>query len=111
MVGAARFELATPSPPDFAACNESRLFSNGLLWLRSGVRDFFRDFLDLLQRGGNLVLENVRVLGRSLDIGMAECVLDQFQIAGLSQELGRKVMAKVMNPETVRTRGDAGTPT
>jgi hypothetical protein len=76
LVGAPRFELGTPSPPDFMACQDSALFHNGLWPFCFVIRDFFRDFLNALKCGGYFVRQNVRVLDRGLDISVTKRVLD-----------------------------------
>jgi len=76
LVGAPRFELGTPSPPDFVACPNFVLLRNRLGGRWFCVRDFFRDFLNSLQGRRYFVGKNVRILNRGLDIGVAECMLD-----------------------------------
>jgi hypothetical protein len=52
-----------------------------------------------IQSGRDLVVDDVRVLGGSLDVGVIERPLHQFQVPGFPEQLGREVVAEVVKPK------------
>jgi hypothetical protein len=44
----------------------------------------------------DLLIKNVRISRRRLDVGMAQCLLDRFQISCLAQQLGPQIMQEVV---------------
>jgi hypothetical protein len=112
LVGAAGFEPATPSPPvpqspsppvlevcfDYATDNRSLACLFKLLsGLISGLAEFLRRYF-------NVVIRNMRVPCRGLDIAMVQRALHQLEIAGLPKELGSEVVPEIMKVEA----SDAG---
>src|SRR6516225_9189897 len=49
---------------------------------------------------GDIVVKDMGIFRGGLDIGMAERLLDQFQVAARAQQFGREVMPEVMEAET-----------
>ena len=104
MVGAPRFELGTPSPPErLAELNFPCLFRRlgGLCCASSG---FSSGLLVTLQRFGHLVVEDVGVSRRGLEVGVIEGALHQLEVAGVAQKFGREIVSEVVEPESSHTR-------
>lgn len=61
--------------------------------------------LHRIQTSSHFVIDDVRVLGRGLDVSVVESPLDQLEVSGLPEKLGSKVVAEVMKPEVGNTGG------
>jgi resolvase-like protein len=71
MVGAARFELATPGPPDIASCVPSSCSLRRLAGSSVGASGLISGLLvaqNVFQRGSNLIIQNMSIAGRGLDV-------------------------------------------
>ena len=84
MVGAARFELATPGPPDIASCLSLRCSLRRLAGSSVGASGLISGLLvalNVFQRGSNLIIQNMSIPGRGLDVRVVQRLLDELEIA------------------------------
>src|SRR6516162_3104506 len=87
LVGAARFELATPSPPEYGSWFAFGCGHNHLARLASLVSGLISGPGDSFQRRSYFAVEDVRIARRGLQVGMVERPLDQLEIASVAKKL------------------------
>jgi hypothetical protein len=60
---------------------------------------FSSGLLNLLEAGSHLLVKNVGIFQRGLEISVIEGLLNQLEIASLAKQFRRKVMPLVVEPE------------
>jgi hypothetical protein len=104
MVGAGRFELPTPGPPDLTPYSNNMLNVSKLAGLSPSTSGHISGLLDVFKRLSHLFIEDVSVASCRLNVGVIEGALHKFQIAGISKQLGTHVVTDVVEPKVLNAR-------
>jgi len=102
LVGAARFELATPSPPVMDVAPESLPLLIRSAHLASFALGLFSG--DFVGCSGDLFGQDVRVTRGRLDVRVVQGLLHGLEVARFAQEFRSNIMPKIMKPEAINGR-------
>src|ERR1700730_9765207 len=110
LVGAPRFELGTPGPPECGAHSTSAHPFNALADLAHGALGLFRGLCDALHGVGDFAVEHMRIARGGLDAAVVARPLYQLEVASLAQQLGREVVSVVVEAKAGDARPRAQPP-
>ena len=75
------------------------LVSNDLACVADGFSEFSSGLLHCIQTSNQIVIDDMCIFSRGLDVGVVERLLHQLQVASFPQQLCREVVPKVMEPK------------